>query len=405
MDDTLIEKMGASPIRLYPDRCLNLRHHKADCNYCVSSCPSKALSIKDRTILRDESVCVGCGLCLSACPMEVFTSRAWSERHVLESVSESSEHAVELLCARHPEAVADSVRPGVLTLSVCLAALSPGVLFGAGLAKHVNLRVDACPDCPLAHSLVQIENAASLAGSWLSAVGREGYVSLSDAPVLRVDEQQMRKKRGREKAVSKADKAKYSRRDFLTGFARDGSSLFAAFLGIEPEDAAGQAIGDEAPHSPRRPHLHRWREALSKAYPRVPEASGAPALWPDLTVSDACTGCGVCDQFCPDEALRSRVRGSHLTRTFTPGLCADCALCALSCPDGAITRGYAECAQPFEPRVLLDVSVGRCSRCNAPTMSPETTLCHWCASEPSMDVMLDEVKRRLLFRESARGGR
>jgi len=399
MDIGSIGTMGAAPIRLRPERCLNLRHHKAACAYCVESCPAEALRIEDRTVVRDESVCIGCGLCLSACPMEVFTSRVWSERHVLESIAESPEPRVELLCALHPEGGATPARPGVMHLSVCLAALSPGLLFEAGLEKHVDLRADACADCP-ARSLAHVENSAALAGTWLAATGREGRVSLSSQPAAPVAEETKRKRR-RSDGRRAADEAKWSRRDFLTGFARDGSSLFAAFLGVDPLAAGLEDIG-EAAHSPKRPHTHRWREALSKAYPRLLEEGASPAIWPHVELSDACTNCGVCEQYCPNEAVNSRIKGGRLKRTFTPGLCADCALCALSCPMGAVKRGYAPCEHPFEPNVITDIPVVSCSRCHAPVAGPEGALCHWCASEPPLESVLGQARRVLLSSDKTR---
>ena len=394
MTESSATKMGAAPIRVHPERCLNLRHSHARCTYCTEVCPAKALSCEDREIVHDESACTGCGTCLAACPMEAFTSRHWSERHLLDAVSESDGDRVELVCARHPEAACETVRDGVSRLSVCLAALSPGLLFEAGLLKKLDLRVDACGTCELASLYSQIENTASLAASWLGAAGHNGAISLSDSPAPTVEEKRAQKKRRFFKA-RRADEACVSRRDFLAGFSRDGSSLFAAFFGMEPE----------LPEPPRakgfirvkgRPHVARWRTNLAKAYPHaVPEPAGA-ALWPEITVGDECTGCGVCEQYCPNEAIRSKIKGGRLQRVFTPGLCADCALCALACPSEAIRRSYAEQARPFEPIMVVDAKAERCPRCRQLAIKSTDHLCHWCASEPPFESVMDSARQALL---------
>ena len=40
------------------------------CDYCVKACPSsKALSLKGRNLLFADDACLGCGLCIHACPV------------------------------------------------------------------------------------------------------------------------------------------------------------------------------------------------------------------------------------------------------------------------------------------------------------------------------------------------
>lgn len=391
MERDSVSTMGAAPVRLSPERCLNARHHRASCVYCVKGCPAGALSIEGRTVALDADVCTGCGICLVACPTEVFTSRVWSERNILGNLSELPETSVELVCAKHPEADCEVVRPGVLKVRVCLAAFSPGLLFEAGLTKKVDLRVDACETCEQGCARALIENSAALANSWLDSVGEQGRISLSNEPASLVTEEKVKTRRFRFRKAVRTDEERCSRRDFLTGFARDGSSLFAAFLGVDPEKA-GLGNPEEYSHSPKRPHIHRWREALSKAWPANPKDDASAALWAQISVSDACTGCGVCEQFCPDRALKSHTSGGYLRRTFTPGLCADCALCALACPSEAIMRSYANQSHPFEAQVVHEAKMERCPRCHAPAIKSTDGLCHWCASEPSIEPLLGQAR-------------
>ncbi len=50
------------------------------CYYCVEQCPKKCISIGNetnskgyKTIVVDESLCIGCGICFTVCPDLVFT--------------------------------------------------------------------------------------------------------------------------------------------------------------------------------------------------------------------------------------------------------------------------------------------------------------------------------------------
>lgn len=390
MDDKSILKLGASPVRLHPERCLNARHHKASCTRCVGSCPGGALRIEGSTVTCDETACIGCGICLSICPMEVFTSRAWSERNILGTLSESSCGRVELLCTRHPEAESETVRSDILKVKVCLASISPGLLFEAGQTKWLDLRVDACRTCSLSCALDHVESSSTLANSWLRAIGKQDRISLSSESAPFVEEKHKRK-RLRLRKITQADEEKYSRRAFLTGIGRDSSSLIAAFLGVDPEKV--DLVRSKGSPSPKSPHVHRWREALSKAYPT--DASGPAVLWPDIVVNESCSVCGLCERYCPSGAIRSHASGHRLERTFTPGLCTDCALCALVCPSEAIARGHVLRDHPFDDRVVLEVEVEYCPQCHAPARKSENHLCHWCASEASVESLLGQARSLL----------
>ena len=226
--------------------------------------------------------------------MEVFTTRNWSERTVLDVLTDLKGGSAEIICSIHPDRETGAARPAMVTIGACLAALSPGLLFEAALAKKIGLRVDACRGCGNGRALAYIERAVSLADSWLSAVGRGKQITLSlSSPPVEIGGNGASRFHKIE-----ADERRFNRRGFLTGFAREGSALFAAFLGLSPVKA-GIIDAKKSPQSIKQPHVHQWRQALSQVYPQAPDETGAAPLWPHIEVKDSCAGCAVCEKYCP----------------------------------------------------------------------------------------------------------
>ncbi len=66
----------------------------------------------------------------------------------------------------------------------------------------------------------------------------------------------------------------------------------------------------------------------------------------EMADSEQCTGCGICEEYCP---VRAITVGTEGVAVIDPELCVGCGLCALHCPDGAIRL------KPFERDVFLPV--------------------------------------------------
>lgn len=55
-------------------------------------------------------------------------------------------------------------------------------------------------------------------------------------------------------------------------------------------------------------------------------------------VTDKCTGCGLCVQFCPDGAIRIMDINGKRKAVIDYNYCKGCMICAAECPVKAITK-------------------------------------------------------------------
>ncbi|MCU7788257.1 4Fe-4S binding protein [Pyrobaculum sp. 3827-6] len=62
-------------MKIYADfsRCVRSFWKASNCSKCVEACPAGALHIGDGRVEVAEDLCVGCGICIGACPTGVYT--------------------------------------------------------------------------------------------------------------------------------------------------------------------------------------------------------------------------------------------------------------------------------------------------------------------------------------------
>jgi len=59
---------------------------------------------------------------------------------------------------------------------------------------------------------------------------------------------------------------------------------------------------------------------------------------------DVCTGCGICQDHCPEDVLKM---ADHRPRVEYPDECWLCGSCMMDCPSGAIKVAYDLTKGPF----------------------------------------------------------
>jgi ferredoxin len=325
-------------------------------------------------------------VCLNACPTGVFVQTEPPESRLDELISRSPNRVIELACPRkEPPELSQVPDAAVVQTPRCLGALSvPTLLELATTGKILWLNDSICPTCPIGRAHQAIEGNISAANRWLQVMGHASAVrSYLEATDELVGEATSR-------PVIRGERAVLSRRDFFksltsrAGQARGGymperdtphaehAPVPSADRG-DTQDGAGHPLSHHIPA--QRHHLARALRRLSpNPMTQVPTAALPIA---DVTVSDACTACGLCAQFCPTEAITFLRDAEYYVLHFSAALCLgeDCGLCSIGCPTDAVCFGREVMADELlstQPHPLKAGRLAPCSQCGAPTDAPDS---------------------------------
>lgn len=121
-------------------RCLRKRLNTNQCQRCIESCPSAALTVNDREIVLNEDKCTGCMACTSACPQDALESE-YDVNEVVRSCKGDSD--LVFSCVRQKQTGPDEI------VLPCVGILSKQALSAIffNKSKSVAINVAGCGKC------------------------------------------------------------------------------------------------------------------------------------------------------------------------------------------------------------------------------------------------------------------
>lgn len=302
MADNKIVAGGRDDLDIDSSRCMRMRFSESGCRRCMEICPHGAVTLDSGLAIRSD-LCRGCLLCTAVCPVGALEQRM-------------DFAAILLQLSRVPEPVLGCVRTterSHASLS-CLGGLAEEHLLTlfhtvpGRLTLNLSLCAD-CPNSPVIPSLKQRLDAIANAGSRLG--GCRAVIAESVQELHYRDES-------------------VDRRSFFKSF---GHALLknAQIILSSTDDQHKPQTEYALKRVPiRRELLNKTRAGLSRELAdRVREHFDSC-----VSFDENCTRCHGCVAICPTAALQT-----DLTDTlpkFDQLLCTGCGLCEEFCLDGAV---------------------------------------------------------------------
>lgn len=320
-----LASLEGAMVKTYPSQCLNLRHLRAGCRECADHCPTGAIRWSPK--LRAEPYdCSQCGACAAACPAGALEvqERAWQER--LARISQAVREGGQLLlaCPLHLKGDRSLRRRTDLVEVPCIGAVDAWELIAAinfG-ARAVWLLDNRCSRCSYRAAHALAARAVGRVAGVLKAWGRSEVVELrAEVPSL------------------PEGRARWGLGGLLPSRGPKVQEELAS-RNVKPvrEEASEQPSRTDQGLPQRVPAFHRrWIAFLERLGP--PASAGPEPTFPEVTVSDQCTGCGMCAYFCPTGALQTREEAGETELLFNAQVCTACGLCAGLCYQKAIGIG------------------------------------------------------------------
>ncbi len=338
-------QFGDQPISIQVEQCLNARHKAAGCHRCAQACPTQAITLhhqNDRSphgplLPRlDDEVCIRCGLCLHACPTDVFRQSDPAEVKLAQTISNLPDAPLAIVCSQHPDpAVTVGPVAAVVRHQCCLAALSLSHLIDLSHNGQRELWLDdtPCAGCPIGPVQPFIAHTAAAANRLLQAFGRPPVIH------TRLSQPDLVAAETSPKPLLEGNQPKLSRRGLFSILGKAAQPAEPQTDPSSPPPTSGPVpVSQRLPHHlpASRQRLRQQLAHLGEPVEQPVEAAGLPFASVQID-GNACSACRLCARFCPTEALDFVADADRFGISFIPAICLDCGICAIACPEDAVS--------------------------------------------------------------------
>lgn len=302
-----IEKIASflqnlNPVTLRPELCSKLITPKSSCTNCRKICPVQGITFTSNNIKVEE--CISCGLCIEACPNQVFKL---NENRLLE-IDNNQTPTLVLTCASLYQDIPEELRNCVTKIS-CLGELYPELTLYllATFEKVIIMQnPNECAKC-LPYSLAEKLSLGQFSNI-LDKYFNNKLLIINNINKIRpyLDTQKL--------------KPAQDRRTFF-------KSIFAGSKNISKE-ILHSALNEEKPNEKVKPLKKHYLKEAFKKQKQLDYSASLP--YPKLKLT-ACNFCGACCKLCPTDALKTKEEESEKVITFKPNLCTHCNICSDIC--------------------------------------------------------------------------
>lgn len=326
------------------DACLNRRQTRHPCTLCHERCTGGALPKNPVIEKIDWAKCIGCGICVTACPSRCF---APDIRQQQSMYAPRQGEAVSFACAHTKEPVGER-------RVECLSALPWEWLAALALRTKIQIYTGECAQCAVSGCREQLlENLGYLR----LFLGEERF----DRQVMLQDDPQEMKRREKERSVERRALFGLLGKSVRTTVASSVSSVLPA-----PKDDPAQngfAYRMLLADLLKKDCIRRTQE--SKKENKLAKLPQYGVLLPEFGAK--CHGCGVCVRVCPHQALSIEKENEHTSViSVEPWKCTGCGLCQLVCLHGGITGFEENSVHHLHMQGHVRVHHQSCRKCGEP---------------------------------------
>lgn len=365
--ERMLAQISRGPVQVAVARCTHARHRRSVCAVCADACPFAAIRLPEvgeaKAAAIDTEVCQGCGLCIPACPTQALFSDRWP-------MPAPGDHYASLACVAVAKRGAESTVP-------CLGAVEP--VFWLTAAEHPILAYHAnCSECALAAGGEALKQHVAVARNLAALQGKELLLVLQPTTGLLTAPKALRE-----------SEPTVSRRDFFRLAGREARVDALAAVLAPPPAVAWQGGRLLRQVSLRRQAIGAWLAAVGASIAKSVEVAADLPLWQIGLQQGDCSGCGLCSEVCPEEALIWREAAApegsesqhQATLNFDIGRCDGCRLCTDVCPQRVLQLTPAKQPFPTGETSLLRMERRQCQHC-ATWFSAEADedICPQCAT-------------------------
>jgi ferredoxin len=283
-------------------RCLRMRFSESSCRHCVDICPHGAVSL-DGFLAINPNHCGGCLLCTAVCPTG--------------AVEQSSDFSASLArLSRVPEPVLGCIRNNEQSNAslACLGGLSEEHLLALchTMSGTLTLNLSRCSECP---NSAMVQHLRQRLEVLLVAGLLEGGCNIVMAESAH--------------DINYRDES-VDRRSFFKSFRNSLFQSAAVILSTTNVPAVRQTPYGDKRLPERRNLLNLTRDGLSAAVDtRIREQ-----FYCSIVCDETCSACQGCVAICPTGALQTEQ--SDAPPQFDQKLCSNCGLCAEFCLNEAL---------------------------------------------------------------------
>ena len=308
-------------------RCLNRRNRFEPCSLCKGSCIAGALEIAAGLPVIDNKKCINCGLCASVCPSEALRLRDYK---IFRNFAGSE--------------IIKCMKSGG---TYCLRALTPALWAAVVIMKLDIKAVMPCENCELSGKISS--NNLDIALKFLDDVNISHSINIIHDPDFQEE---------------------LSRRDLI------------ALMFAKSKYKGSNILEDIIWHS--KNNLFMARKFIHDRLNNT-KAQVDSGVFYDLSVSESCNACGICEGMCPSGSWKIIKSESEARAelSFKITECTGCMLCVKKCPEKALSLSEKISLPVSDINIKKSFAMTRCRHCGKyfilDNNNPEHELCSSCS--------------------------